>query len=81
MGGGDIKMMAMVGAFLGVPGVFLTLFLGSLVGIIVFGPISAFTKKLIPFGIFLAAGAAVTYAWGHLLVGWYMTSILGMPPS
>jgi len=81
MGGGDIKMMAMIGAFLGVPGVFLTLFLGSVVGLVVFGPISAVTKKLIPFGIFLAAGAAVTYGWGEFIVGWYLTSILGMPPS
>lgn len=79
MGGGDIKMMAMVGAFLGVQGVFLTLFLGSLVGILVFGPISALTKRLIPFGIFLAAGAAVAYGWGGALVDWYMTSIVGAP--
>lgn len=79
MGGGDIKMMAMVGAFLGTSGVFLTLFLGSLVGILVFGPISALTKRLIPFGIFLAAGAAVAYGWGDALVDWYMTSIVGRP--
>jgi leader peptidase (prepilin peptidase) / N-methyltransferase len=81
MGGGDIKMMAMVGAFLGISGVFLTVFLGSLVGVLIFGPISAMTKRLIPFGIFLAAGAAVAYGWGDALVGWYMTSMLGMPPS
>jgi len=79
MGGGDIKMMAMVGAFLGTSGVFLTVFLGSLVGVLIFGPISAVTKRLIPFGIFLAAGAAVAFGWGDALVGWYMTSMLGMP--
>lgn len=78
MGGGDIKMMAMVGAFLGAHGVFLTLFLGSLVGLVVFGPISLTTKKLIPFGVFLAAGAAVTYGWGDALVGWYTGSVLGL---
>ena len=78
MGGGDIKMMAMVGAFLGTSGVFLTLFLGSLVGLAVFGPISLMTKKLIPFGVFLAAGAAVTYGWGQALMDWYVVSILGL---
>ncbi len=77
MGGGDIKMMAMVGAFLGSQGVLLTVFLGSLVGTIVFGPISYRTGKLVPFGIFLGVGAAVTYIWGDPLVGWYLDWALG----
>ena len=72
MGGGDIKMMAMIGAFLGVWGMFLTLFLGAVLGAVIFGPISLKTGKLIPFGIFLAAGAAVTFGWGDMLVDWYM---------
>jgi leader peptidase (prepilin peptidase) / N-methyltransferase len=77
MGGGDIKMMAMVGAFLGVPGVFLTLFLGSFLGAAVFGPISWKTGKLVPFGIFLAVGAAVSYLFGDALVAWYLTWAFG----
>jgi len=72
MGGGDIKMMAMVGAFLGVPGVFLTLFLGSFLGAVIFGPISMKTGKMVPFGIFLAVGAAATYLFGPALVDWYL---------
>ncbi|MFW6206387.1 MAG: prepilin peptidase [Gemmatimonadota bacterium] len=78
MGGGDIKMMAMVGAFLGWPGVLLTIFLGSFLGAVIFGPISWRTGKLVPFGIFLAAGAAVTYTWGDALIAWYTTRILGI---
>ena len=78
MGGGDIKMMAMIGAFLGIPGVILTLFLGSLLGSVIFGPISLKTEKLVPFGIFLSLGAAVAYVWGDRLVAWYMGSFLGM---
>jgi leader peptidase (prepilin peptidase) / N-methyltransferase len=78
MGGGDIKMMAMVGAFLGPIGVLLTIFLGALVGSFIFGPISWKTGKLVPFGIFLAIGAAVTDVWGVALVEWYRVSILGM---
>jgi leader peptidase (prepilin peptidase) / N-methyltransferase len=77
MGGGDLKMMAMVGAFLGVPGVLLTLFLGSLLGAVIFGPISWKTGKLVPFGIFLAAGAAVSYGWGERLMAWYVAEFLG----
>ena len=78
LGGGDVKMMAMVGAFLGLWGVVTTLFLGSLVALLVFGPIAALTRRLIPLGIFLAAGAAVSYAWGDALLVWYRTSILIM---
>ena len=76
MGGGDIKMMAMVGAFLGMSGVLLTIFLGALLGSVIFGPISYKTKKLVPFGIFLAAGAAVTYGFGSEIIGWYVTNVL-----
>ena len=78
LGGGDVKMMGMVGAFLGLWGVATTLFLGSLVALLVFGPISALTKRLIPLGIFLAVGAAFSYAWGEALLDWYRTSILMM---
>ena len=77
MGGGDIKMMAMVGAFLGPAGVPLTLFLGALLGTLVFLPISMKTDKLVPFGIFLALGAAVTEPWGDLMVDWYLRTFLG----
>jgi leader peptidase (prepilin peptidase)/N-methyltransferase len=78
MGGGDLKMMAMVGAFLGTPGVLLTLFLGALLGSVIFGPISWKTGKLVPFGIFLAGGAAFTYGWGDRLIGWYTENFLGI---
>jgi leader peptidase (prepilin peptidase)/N-methyltransferase len=76
MGGGDLKMMAMVGAFLGIPGVLLTVFLGALLGSVVFGPIAWKTGKLVPFGIFLAAGAAVTWGWGPDLIQWYTDTFL-----
>ncbi|HEX6924755.1 MAG TPA: prepilin peptidase [Longimicrobiaceae bacterium] len=77
MGGGDIKMMAMVGAFLGPIGAILAIFFGALSGSIVFLPITLKTRKLVPFGIFLAVGAAVAQGWGDLIVGWYTTTYLG----
>ena len=76
MGGGDIKMMAMVGAFLGPMGTILTIFLGALAGTIVFLPISMRTKKLVPFGIFLSLGAAITEGWGDIILTWYRTNFL-----
>jgi leader peptidase (prepilin peptidase) / N-methyltransferase len=72
MGGGDIKMMAMVGAFLGWQGVLLTIFLGALAGSAIFLPLALVgRKKLVPFGVFLALGAAVTYLIGPAILVWY----------
>ncbi len=79
MGGGDIKMMMMVGAFVGLWGVGLTIFLGSVLALLVFGPIASLSKRLIPLGVFLAAAAAVTYAWGPQMVSWYLTQVVGLP--
>jgi leader peptidase (prepilin peptidase)/N-methyltransferase len=78
MGGGDVKMMAMVGAFLGWQGVLLTIFLGALLGSLVFLPLMLVgQKKLVPFGIFLSIGAAITYLFGPTLVDWYGGYLLG----
>ena len=79
MGGGDIKMMAMVGAFTGWTGVLLTIFLGSLLGTLIFVPLALIgKKKLVPFGVFLALGAAVTYLWGADVVSWYKSYLIGL---
>ncbi len=79
MGGGDIKMMMMVGAFIGVWGVAETIFLGSVLALLVFGPLASFSKRLIPLGVFLAAAGAVSYAWGEPILHWYLTSVVGLP--
>lgn len=72
MGAGDVKMMAMVGAFLGPAGALLTIFLGALLGSAIFGPISLKTKRLVPFGVFLALGGSVALVAGQALIGGYM---------
>jgi leader peptidase (prepilin peptidase)/N-methyltransferase len=78
MGGGDVKMMAMVGAFVGWQGVLLTIFLGALIGSLIFLPLMLLgRKKLVPFGIFLAVGAAVTYELGPAIIGWYSRYLTG----
>lgn len=78
MGGGDVKMMAMVGAFVGWQGVLLTIFLGALIGSLIFVPLMLIgQKKLVPFGIFLAIGAAATYELGPAIIGWYVRYLTG----
>lgn len=78
MGGGDVKLLAMVGAFLGWQGVLLTLLLGSLVGsaigISVMVARGADSKLAIPFGPFLSIGAFVALYWGSAIVSWYLAS-------
>ena len=71
MGGGDIKMMAMVGAFVGWKGVLLTVFAGALLGLAIFVPLTIRRKRLVPFGVFLAMGAALTFVFGDAIVTWY----------
>ncbi len=79
MGGGDVKMMAMIGAFLGWQGVLLTLFLGALIGTLIFLPMRLMGKeKLVPFGIFLAIGGAAYWVVGDAMVTWYRVSVLGL---
>jgi len=77
MGGGDMKMMAMLGAFLGPGGAMLTIFLGALAGALIFGPISLKTKKLVPFGVFLSLGAAAAFLGGAALIRWYLGLFAG----
>jgi leader peptidase (prepilin peptidase)/N-methyltransferase len=78
MGGGDVKMMAMVGAFVGWKGVLLTIFLGALIGSAIFLPLLLLgKKKLVPFGIFLAIGAAVAHELGPEIIRWYTGYLTG----
>ena len=79
MGGGDVKMMAMIGAFLGWHGVLLTLFLGAFLGTLIFLPLKIAGREiLVPFGIFLAIGAVATYLGGDALIDWYRVTMLGI---
>ncbi|GIW52430.1 MAG: type 4 prepilin-like proteins leader peptide-processing enzyme [Gemmatimonadales bacterium] len=77
MGGGDIKMMAMVGSYIGWQGVLLTLFGGALLGTLVFVPLSLKRRRLVPFGVFLAAAAAFSFVWKDALLGWYAGFLSG----
>jgi len=71
MGGGDVKMMAMVGSFVGWHGVLLTVFAGAALGSVIFIPLSIRKKRLVPFGVFLAVGAVVAFVFGDAIIAWY----------
>lgn len=78
MGWGDVKMLAMIGAFVGWRGVLLTVFLGALAGSAIFLPLQLVGKKrLVPFGVFLAVGGAVTFLFRDPMLSWYMQFLHG----
>jgi leader peptidase (prepilin peptidase) / N-methyltransferase len=75
LGMGDVKMLAMVGAFLGWRIAFLTIFVGSFLGsvvgilLILFGGRTLQSK--LPFGTFLGAAAAASLFWGNFIFQLY----------
>jgi leader peptidase (prepilin peptidase)/N-methyltransferase len=81
MGGGDVKLLAMIGAFLGWKGALLTLFAGSLIGALAGGVViltsGKSSKHPIPFGPFLAAGALIYLFFGDALIRWYIIRSIG----
>ena len=73
MGLGDLKLMAMVGAFIGVWKVILVDFwLGPLLGAVIGVALKLkYGREEIPFGPFLAAGTLVAIFWGDAIMAWY----------
>jgi leader peptidase (prepilin peptidase)/N-methyltransferase len=76
MGLGDVKMLAMVGAFLGWRQVWLVLFLASLAGaaagVLALAIGRRSLQSRLPFGTFLAIAAFVASLWGDAIVDWYI---------
>jgi len=76
MGGGDVKLLAMIGAFLGWKAVILTILLGSLVGsitgIIIMVLKGKDFKYAIPFGPFLSLGAVIALFFETEIINWYL---------
>jgi leader peptidase (prepilin peptidase)/N-methyltransferase len=80
MGGGDIKLLAMIGAFLGWKPAILTIFfgglLGAVVGVTLMGVRVITREAYLPFGPFLSLGAVVVILYGQEILAWY-GSLLG----
>ena len=76
MGGGDVKMLALIGAFLGWQLMVLTLVLssvlGSVVGLLVIASKRGGMKYALPYGTFLSIAALVSSLFGRQIVDWYL---------
>ncbi|HEX3086333.1 MAG TPA: prepilin peptidase [Pyrinomonadaceae bacterium] len=76
MGFGDVKMMLMVGAFLGWRLTILTILLGALTGsiagiLVMYRRGSRDMQMMLPFGIFLGIGSVVSLLFGSRIITWY----------
>lgn len=76
LGFGDVKMMAMVGAFLGIRGSLLTLIVGSVLGSVIGLAYILIARKdpstyELPFGSFLGVAAILVSLAGERVIGWY----------
>jgi leader peptidase (prepilin peptidase) / N-methyltransferase len=77
MGGGDVKLLAMIGALIGWQGVLFTIFvssmIGTIIGVIVMMIQGKNLKLAIPFGPFLSVGAVVYVFFGNEFINWYFS--------
>jgi leader peptidase (prepilin peptidase)/N-methyltransferase len=77
MGFGDVKMLAMVGAWLGVKMVVMTFVLssmmGGLVGVVLIASRRADMATRVPFGTMLAVAALIASLYGGPLLAWYLS--------
>ncbi len=80
MGGGDIKLLAMIGALVGWKGVIFTLFVssasGSFIGLVIMLFKGRNLKLAIPFGPFLSLGAVIHVFFGPAIITWYFSGPL-----
>lgn len=77
MGGGDVKLLAMIGALTGIKGVILTVLLSSVIGtlaglILMAAKGKKDLKFAVPFGPFLALGSIIHIFFGNQLILWYL---------
>jgi leader peptidase (prepilin peptidase)/N-methyltransferase len=76
MGGGDVKLAAMIGAFLGwkyiTISLFLGFFLGALAGIFLIMAKIKSREDTVPFGPFIVLGSLITLLWGEKIISWYI---------
>ncbi|MCP4553734.1 MAG: prepilin peptidase [Bacteroidetes bacterium] len=79
LGGGDVKLAAVLGLFIGWQGIFPMLFIGSVTALIAYGLVFLSYRKLkyqIPFGPFLALGGIVVYIFGEDFIKIYSDIVL-----
>lgn len=80
LGFGDVKLVFLLGLFLGFPNILVALFLSFTIGAIIgIGLIILKRKKLkseVPFAPFLVLGSLIAFFWGEKILNWYLSLIV-----
>jgi len=80
VGGGDIRLGALLGVLLGWPHILVALMIsyigGAVVGLALVAVRKKKMKSAVPFGAFLAPAALITLWWGQHLVSWYSNLLM-----
>ena len=80
MGGGDVKLLAMIGAFLGYKSLLFVVFISSMLGTVIGVPLMLLKSKdvsyAIPFGPFLSIAAVIYIYAGQTIINWYLKLIM-----
>lgn len=83
MGLGDVKMLAMIGGFLGWMHVWLVLLLstvcGAIVGVVLTATGRGTGRTKLPFGVFLAVAALIASLAGDAIINWYLQFLVVQP--
>jgi len=83
MGYGDFKLLAMLGAFMGWQAlpfiVFVSSFMGVIIGLIYLKLAHKDRQAQIPFGPYLALAGMLWFLWGEPILEWYMAILMGSP--
>lgn len=79
LGLGDVKMLAMIGAFLGWPHVWIVLLFSSVVGAVIGVGLAVVGRgtmqSKLPFGVFLSLAALASSLWGQRFIDWYLGTL------
>jgi leader peptidase (prepilin peptidase)/N-methyltransferase len=83
MGGGDIKMAAMLGAFLGWEKIVLIFIASAVIGLVISVVVMSFSARLrreriVPFGPFLALAAMLAILYGDPIIDFYLVAVVGI---
>ena len=76
VGGGDIKLITGIGAFIGFTGILFTILVSSVTALVILLIIRYNLKKEFPFGPFLITGTLIFIFFGSRIISWYLDLFL-----
>ncbi len=76
LGGGDIKLIAGIGTFIGIAGILFSILVSSIIAVVVMLLIRYDLRKEFPFGPFLISGTLLYIFLGYVIIDWYLNLFL-----